>query len=55
MCHKATWAVVATLMIDFTDRLLSDRGRLYGLISCCCPSLLINFKDVVIPLAPIAT
>ncbi len=25
----------------------------YGEISCCCPSLLVNFKDVVAPLAPI--
>jgi hypothetical protein len=28
-------------------------GKLYGLISCCCPSLLVNVKDAVVPLAPI--
>ena len=26
---------------------------LYGVTSCCCPSLLVNFKEVVGPLARI--
>ena len=29
----------------------SDLGRLYGLMSCCRSSLLVNVKDVVVPLA----
>ena len=31
------------------------RRHLYGLMSCCCPSLLTNFKEALVPLAPIAT